>query len=84
MAPAARRHGIGQRLQARAMVLCQQRHCYQIRSRSPITSYENYALKLKLGFGVHPSADTDSSYCIKTVADGLVGSHDPREGQDRP
>ena len=84
VAPAARRQGIGQRLHERAMALCQQRHCYQIRSRSPITSHENYALKLKLGFAVHPSADNDSYYFIKTLADRPAGDHDPRERQDRP
>ena len=84
VAPASRRQGIGQRLQERAMALCQQRHCYQLRSRSPITSHANYALKLKLGFAVHPSADNDSYYFIKTLADRPASDHDPRERQDRP
>lgn len=62
-----RRHGIGQRLQERAIGLCQQRNCYQIRSRSPITSSENYALKLKMGYAIHPSDKNDSYYFIKTL-----------------
>ena len=82
VAPASRRQGIGQRLQERAMMLCQQRHCYQIRSRSPITSHENYALKLKLGFAVHPSAENDSYYFIKTLADSPTDGQDPLERQD--
>ncbi len=65
--PQHRRQGIGQSLQERAIDLCQQRGCYQIRSRSPITSHENYALKLKMGYALHPSAENDSYYFIKTL-----------------
>ena len=66
--PQHRRQGIGQRLQERAIAVCQQRGCYQIRSRSPITSYENYALKLKMGYAIHPSDKNDSYDFIKTLA----------------
>jgi len=66
--PQYRRQGIGQRLQEQAWALCQQRGCYQIRSRSPITSYENYALKLKMAYAIHPSNENDSYYFIKTFA----------------
>ncbi len=65
--PPYRRHGLGQHLQERAIALCQARNCYQIRSRSPITSYENYALKLKMGYAIHPSHENDSYYFIKTL-----------------
>ena len=65
----ARREGIGRQLQEHAMALCRQRGCYQIRSRSPITSWENYALKLKMGYAIHPSVENDSYY-FKTL--GLV------------
>jgi GNAT superfamily N-acetyltransferase len=65
--PQYRRQGIGQRLQEQAITLCHQRGCYQIRSRSPITSRENYALKLKMGYAIHPSAENDSYYFIKTL-----------------
>ncbi|HEY0736867.1 MAG TPA: GNAT family N-acetyltransferase [Herpetosiphonaceae bacterium] len=65
--PAQRRLGIGQRLQERAIELCRERKCYQIRSRSPITSVENYALKLKLGYAIQPSHENDSYYFIKTL-----------------
>src|SRR4029078_1285972 len=65
-----RRRGIGQRLQEHALALCRQRGCYQVRSRSPITSQENYALKLKMGYAVHPSPENDSYYFIKTLTDG--------------
>jgi GNAT superfamily N-acetyltransferase len=65
--PEQRRQGIGQRLQARAIELCRERGCYQIRSRSPITSVENYALKLKMGYAIQPSHENDSYYFIKTL-----------------
>lgn len=65
--PDYRRQGIGQRLQERAIAVCKQRNCYQIRSRSPVTSQENYALKLKMGYAIHPSDKNDSYYFIKTL-----------------
>jgi GNAT superfamily N-acetyltransferase len=65
--PEARREGIGQRLQEHAIALCSQRGCYQIRSRSPIASRENYALKLKMGYAIHPSAENDSYYFVKLL-----------------
>lgn len=68
--PDYRRQGIGQGLQERAITLCQEHGCYQIRSRSPITSHANYALKLKMGYAIQPSHDNDAYYFIKT----LVGS----------
>jgi GNAT superfamily N-acetyltransferase len=68
--PSERRQGIGQQLQEHALALCIQRGCYQVRSRSPITSQENYALKLKMGYAVHPSGENDSYYFIKTLTDG--------------
>lgn len=67
VAPAYRRQGIGQRLQQHAIALCRQEQCYQIRSRSPISSVENYALKLKLGYAIQPSHANDSYYFIKTL-----------------
>jgi len=71
--PNARRQGIGQRLQQHAIAVCSQRGCYQIRSRSPITSHENYALKLKMGYAIQPSADNDSYFFIKTVRSSSAG-----------
>jgi hypothetical protein len=35
-----------------------------MRSRSPVTSVENYALKLAAGYVVQPSAENDSYYFI--------------------
>ncbi len=67
--PAYRRQGVGQMMQERVIGLCRQRQCYQIRSRSPITGQENYALKLKMGYAIHPSAENDSYYFIKLLAD---------------
>ena len=66
--PAWRRQGIGERLQEHAIAVCRAQGCYQIRSRSPITSHENYALKLKMGYAIQPSAENDSYYFIKTLA----------------
>jgi GNAT superfamily N-acetyltransferase len=64
VAPSTRRRGVGQALQLRAINDARSLGCYQIRSRSPVTSSENYALKLKLGFVVHPSGENDSYYFI--------------------
>ena len=38
-----------------------------MRLRSPITSHENYALKLKLGYAIHPSQENDSYYFIHVL-----------------
>jgi GNAT superfamily N-acetyltransferase len=70
--PDARREGVGQRLQEHAIALCRQHRCYQIRSRSPIASRENYALKLKMGYAIHPSAENDSYYFIKTLGSSPI------------
>jgi GNAT superfamily N-acetyltransferase len=64
VAPSARRQGIGEALQLHAMDQCRSLGCYQIRSRSPVTSVENYALKLKMGYVVHPSEENDSYYFV--------------------
>jgi len=42
---------------------CRAAGCYQMRSRSPVTSVENYALKLVAGYVLHPSRENDS-YCF--------------------
>jgi ribosomal protein S18 acetylase RimI-like enzyme len=65
--PQARRMGIGSALQASAQELCRARGCYQIRSRSPISSSENYALKLTDGYVLHPSNKNDSYYFLKKL-----------------
>lgn len=82
VAPAYRRQGIGQRMQAQAAVLCRQRGCYQMRSRSPITSQENYALKLKMGYAIHPSAENDSYYFIMTLAAIPTVGQERRQDRD--
>lgn len=66
--PEYRRRGIGRCLQEAAIAHCRARSCYQIRSRSPVTSVENYALKLAMGYAVQPSLANDSYYFIKTLA----------------
>lgn len=65
--PEYRRQGIGQQMQEYAISLCRAYPCYQIRSRSPLTSIENYALKLKMGYAIHPSNENDSYYFIKVL-----------------
>ena len=44
--------------------------CYQIRSLSPTTSHENYALKLSQGYSIHPHPKHDAYYFIKTLQSG--------------
>ena len=65
--PAARRMGIGSALQLAAQQLCRARGCYQIRSRSPVSSRENYAMKLAAGYVLHPSNENDSYYFLKKL-----------------
>ena len=65
--PSFRRQGIGQQLQEKAIALCRKRNCYQMRSKSPITSQENYALKLKMGYSIHPDTQHDAYYFILTL-----------------
>ncbi len=73
--PDYRRQGIGEALQRAAMVYCQSQHCYQMRSRSPVTSVENYALKLKMGYAIHPSHENDSYYFIMVVGADAEQTH---------
>lgn len=65
--PAARRRGIGTDLQTFAADFCRRSGCYQMRSRSPLTSTENYALKIAAGYTLHPSEDNDSYYFIRRL-----------------
>lgn len=62
--PAARRRGIGSALQARAISYCREVGCHQMRSRSPVTSVENYALKVEAGYVLTPSEQNDSYYFL--------------------
>jgi GNAT superfamily N-acetyltransferase len=66
--PAFRLRGIGRALQERAMEIGRSLNCYQMRSRSPVTATENYQLKLKMGYAIHPSGENDSYYFIKQVS----------------
>jgi hypothetical protein len=38
--------------------------CYQMRSRSPVASAENHALKIAAGYALHPSRQNDSYYFL--------------------
>lgn len=52
--PERRNRGIGRRLQEHALQCASQLGCYQIRSHSSGANTENHALKLAMGFAVHP------------------------------
>ncbi|HUT97838.1 MAG TPA: GNAT family N-acetyltransferase [bacterium] len=54
---AHRRRGLGRRLQLAALGECRRRGFYQMRSWSSLDKPANYALKLALGFAVHPGHD---------------------------
>lgn len=62
--PGARRRGIGTSLQQVAARHCRAAGCHQMRSRSPVTSMENYALKIAAGYLLHPSTENDSYYFL--------------------
>ena len=62
--PQVRRRGVGTALQEEARRRCRGAGCYQTRSRSPVTSTENYALKLAAGYVVQPSNENDSYYFL--------------------
>jgi GNAT superfamily N-acetyltransferase len=62
--PQRRRCGIGTALQQHAAQRCRAAGCYQMRSRSPVTSAENYALKIAAGYVLHPSRQNDSYYFL--------------------
>ena len=62
--PQLRRRGIGTALQQHAAQQCRIAGCYQMRSRSPVTSTENYALKIAAGYVLHPSQENDSYYFL--------------------
>jgi len=62
--PQARRRGIGTALQRHAARQCRIAGCYQMCSRSPVTSSENYALKIAAGYVLHPSHENDSYHFL--------------------
>jgi GNAT superfamily N-acetyltransferase len=62
--PQLRRRGIGTALQHHAAQQCRIAGCYQMRSRSPVTSTGNYALKIAAGYVLHPSHENDSYYFL--------------------
>jgi GNAT superfamily N-acetyltransferase len=62
-----RRRGIGTVLQQHAARQCRNAGCYQMRSRSPVTSTENYALKVAAGYVLHPSRENDSYYFLQRL-----------------
>lgn len=65
--PGVRRRGVGTMLQAFAIDHCRAAACHQMRSRSPITSTENYALKVAAGYALHPSDENDSYFFVKVL-----------------
>ena len=71
---AFRRRGHGRALQQAALALTAERGCHQMRSWSSLDKPEKYALKLALGFAVHPAISEAGNgqqisgvYFIKTV-----------------
>jgi GNAT superfamily N-acetyltransferase len=56
--PQLRRRGIGTALQQHAAQQCRIAGCYQMRSRSSVTSTENYALKIAAGMSCIPARKT--------------------------
>ena len=62
--PQVRRQGVGTALQEHAIDQCRAAGCWQMRSRSPATSKENYALKLAAGYVFMPSEQNDSYYFL--------------------
>ena len=62
--PQLRRRGVGTALQQHAAQRCRNTGCYQMRSRSPVTSGENHALKIAAGYVLHPSGENDSYYFL--------------------
>jgi GNAT superfamily N-acetyltransferase len=65
--PQLRRRGIGTALQEHAARQCRNAGCHQMRSRSPVTSVENYALKVAAGYVLHPSRENDSYYFLRRL-----------------
>lgn len=59
-----RRQGIGTALQQQAAQRCRSAGCYQMRSRSPVSSAENYALKIAAGYVLNASEENDSYYFL--------------------
>ncbi|MBN1964407.1 MAG: GNAT family N-acetyltransferase [Anaerolineae bacterium] len=65
---AYRRHGYGRALQLAALVLTRELGCHQLRSWSSLDKPANYALKLSLGFAVHPAiSPTSAGYDVSGV-----------------
>lgn len=52
-----RRQGHGRALQLAALALARELGCYQMRSWSSLDKSANYALKISLGFGLHPAVE---------------------------
>jgi GNAT superfamily N-acetyltransferase len=64
VSPEIRRRGVGSALQRRAQEMCRALGCYQMRSRSPVSCTENYAMKLAAGYVLQPSDQNDSYYFL--------------------
>jgi hypothetical protein len=52
------------RIENEAARQCRTAGCHQMRSRSPVTSTENYVLKIAAGNVLHPSDVNDSYYFL--------------------
>lgn len=74
---AHRRQGYGRALQLAALDLARCLGCYQLRSWSSLDKHANYALKIGLGFAVHPAIQVahngtpiSGAYFVMTTANG--------------
>ncbi len=64
--------GVGRQLQRAAIDWAEELQCYQMRSHSGGANVANHALKLKMGFGVHPLVrgdDAEGVYFILPLGD---------------
>lgn len=63
-----RRRGVGRALQEAALCWTRERGCLQMRSWSSLDRPENYALKLAMGFAMHPAThDAAAGYRVSGV-----------------
>ena len=56
-----RRQGHGRELQLEGLALARDLGCYQVRSWSSLNKEANYALKMSLGFALHPAIQVTGS-----------------------
>jgi GNAT superfamily N-acetyltransferase len=76
--PAQQRQGIGRALQEAALWHAERLGCYQVRSHSSGSNTANHALKLAMGFGVHPIVrgdDTGGVYFVMPLHPAITAAN---------